>query len=340
MRNERHGERILDANGNRAAEGLRILEEVARFLLDDPTLSSEAKHCRHSLRQALPVSAVAARDNAGDVGTAISTSDEGLRPRLYDLIRANAARAQEALRCLEEFGKLLAIPQLPDAAEDIRYRSYRLEQALLARLPAERLWRERLYVLIDSGCCQDPLAVATAAARGGAGVIQLRAKHLSPRAYADLAAALLPAVRAAGALFIVNDHVAIAAAIGADGVHLGQDDITPGQARRVLGPLAIIGLSTHSPEQVAAAHRETVDYIGIGPMYATGTKAHEPVRGPGLLLRVAEQLRLPSYAIGGITPEHLAELRPPHGIAVAGCVCRAEDPARACALLRERIDAF
>lgn len=326
-------ERLLDANANRAAEGLRVLEDVARFLLDNAAAAATAKDLRHAVRAAVPAGAVTWRDAGGDVGEAIKAGDEGSRPSPVAVVRANAARAQEALRALEE-GLKLGGGGSWQAVEAARYRVYRLESDLLAGLPAWRLWQCRLYVLVDTTLCADPVAVAAAAVRGGAGVVQLRAKGLAQRAYRELAARVQEAVRASGGLFVVNDHVAIARAIDADGVHVGQDDLDPRDVRTVVGPRCAIGLSAHTPEQ-AAAGQLVADYLGLGPMHATTTKPHEPSRGPGLLDAVRDRLRLPSYAIGGLTAVNLRELRPrlPHGAAVAGAVCRAADPERAAAEL-------
>jgi thiamine-phosphate pyrophosphorylase len=327
--------RLIDANGNRAAEGLRVLEDVARFLLDDAALAGLAKQLRHQLRQALPEDAAADRDTGGDVGTALSADGEMERRRLVDLVRANAARVCEALRAAEEGCKLAAAPGSAGVLEQLRYRAYQLENGILSRLPAWLLFRIRLYAVVDPALTGDPVTVAAAVVRGGAGAVQLRAKSLDQRAYRELAARVQEAVRAAGGLFIVNDHVAVARVLGADGLHLGQDDLALADARAVVGSTCAIGVSSHSRDQAAAALAAGADYLGIGPLYATATKPHEPVRGPGLLAEVASCLeggqRRPSYAIGGLTLERVRELRKrlPHGIAVAAALCRAADPERA-----------
>lgn len=327
-------ERLQDANGNRAAEGLRVLEDIARFLFGDPDLARRLKDLRHEVRGCL-VSGLASRDTDGDVGTGISTASEGERANLAALISANACRVQEALRVLEESAKLAGDTQA-ERLEACRYAAYTCERDLQARLPAAHLWQHPLYVLVDLSLTDDPVAVAAAAAAGGAGIVQLRAKDLSVRAYRDIAERMQSAVRAAGALFIVNDHVDVAVAIGADGVHVGQDDLAIRDVRRVVGPLMLIGLSTHTPEQVHAAQEEGADYLGMGPMFATTTKPHEPERGAALLEAVRGQVRVPSYAIGGLNESRLRDLAPrlPHGAAVAGAVCRATDPAIAAARLR------
>jgi thiamine-phosphate pyrophosphorylase len=331
--------RVLDANGNRAAEGLRVLEDVARFMLDDAALAELAKVQRHAVRSAIPAAAVAARDTAGDVGAAITAPGEMERARLVDLVRANAARVQEALRAGEEGCKLSGHGAAAAALEAARYASYRLETGLLARLPAWRLHGIRLYALIDTSLTDRPLAVAAAVARGGAGAVQLRAKALDPRAYRELAARMQEAVHAAGALFVVNDHVAVARAIGADALHLGQDDLAPADARAVVGPGCALGVSAHTAEQAEAALAAGADYLGLGPMFATATKAHEPERGPALLDAVRGRLCAPggrpSYAIGGLDAARIAALKPrlPHGVAVAAALCRAADPERMAAEL-------
>lgn len=332
-------DRLVDANGNRAAEGLRVLEDVARFLLDDVHLAELAKTHRHAVRAVIPPAAVAARDTAGDVGTRLTASDEMRRTRLVDLVRANAARVQEALRAVEEALKLLGQATGAAAVEAARYAVYRLETGLLARLPAWRLHQVRLYALVDTSLTDDPVRVAAAVARGGAGAVQLRAKGLDQRAYHELAQRVQESARNAGALFIVNDHVAVARALAADGIHVGQGDLDVATTRSVVGPNCAVGLSTHTPQQVAEALTVGADYLGIGPMFATTTKPHEPERGPELLDAVRARLQSPSgrpsYAIGGLDRERIVALRPrlPHGVAVAGALCRAPDPERAAAEL-------
>ena len=169
----------------------------------------------------------------------------------------------------------------------------------------------------------------------------MRAKGLSLRDYRILAEQVQEAVRSAGGLFIVNDHVAVAAAIRADGVHVGQDDLPVADVRQVIGPMGLIGLSAHTPEQAHRAIAEGADYLGLGPMYATTTKPHEPQRGPELLRALGANLPFPSYAIGGLTPERIQDIGEwlPHGVAVAGYVCGAESPTAAAADIAKAINA-
>jgi thiamine-phosphate pyrophosphorylase len=327
--------RLLDANGNRAAEGLRVLEDVARFVLNDARLAGLAKNLRHALRQGVPPSAVFARDTAGDVGTALTAPGEMQRARPLDLIRANAARVAEAVRAAEEAAKLLGNAALAGTLENVRYQLYQLESGLLARFPAWQLLRVRLYALVDTSLTSEPVAVAAAVAQGGAGAVQLRAKGLAQRDYRELAARVQEACRAHHALFIVNDHVAVARALEADGVHVGQDDLAVADVRAVVGPGCAIGLSCHTPEQAREALAVGADYLGLGPMFPTTTKPLEPSRGAQLLDAVRPFIDRPSYAIGGLDATRLRELLPrlPHGAAIAGALCRAADPQRAAAEL-------
>ena len=199
-----------------------------------------------------------------------------------------------------------------------------------------------MYVLVDPSACDDPAAVAVAAIAGGAGIIQLRAKRLDAADYLRLASAVQGAVRQAGGLFVVNDHVAVAAAIEADACHIGQDDCAFAAARGQLPPTCALGVSCHSLAQLLEAQANGADYVGLGPMFSTATKPHEPVRGPQLLDDVRSHIRIPSYAIGGLSAERIHALgaRLPHGVAVSSAVTMAADPTSAardlCAALPQR----
>lgn len=145
--------------------------------------------------------------------------------------------------------------------------------------------------------------------RGGAQVIQLREKQKEAREFFEEAEAALRIARARGVRLIINDRADIARVLGADGVHLGQDDLPPEAARSLLGERAIIGFSTHNVEQAIAASRLPVDYLAIGPIFATSSKENpNPVVGLDGLRRVRAALpSMPLVAIGGITPQNAPE---------------------------------
>jgi thiamine-phosphate pyrophosphorylase len=175
------------------------------------------------------------------------------------------------------------------------------------RLPA----RPFLYPIVDVGALGGrPLAEAVAAlARGGARILQLRAKDVEDERLLALAREGLAAARAGGALFIVNDRPDVALIAGADGVHVGQDDLDPADARAVVGPGALVGASTHDLAQLEAAAGAPVDYVAFGPIFPTRSKAApDPVVGLELLRRARASTERPLVAIGGITRARAAEV--------------------------------
>ncbi|NQX02324.1 thiamine phosphate synthase [bacterium] len=170
----------------------------------------------------------------------------------------------------------------------------------------------RLYCILDLGYTSEERSeeVTAALLAGGADFLQLRAKNHDLATIERVARRLLPLCRAAGIPFIINDFPDLAAAIDADGVHIGQDDGPLAAARDIVGPGKIIGRSTHSLEQARAALAEGFDYIGFGPLFPTPTKAGRPAIG---LHEVAVMERdvgshIPAFCIGGITPETLPQV--------------------------------
>lgn len=168
-----------------------------------------------------------------------------------------------------------------------------------------------IYALTDSKFSRGRTVEEQARALLGAGVkiLQYREKHASKEVMLEECRLLARLCREAGACFIVNDHIDLAIAVDADGVHVGQDDMPMAEVRRLVGPEKIIGLSTHSPEQCEAAVRDGADYIGVGPIFATQTKedVSEPL-GFGYLEWVSEHCPLPYVAIGGIKEHNVAEV--------------------------------
>jgi len=202
---------------------------------------------------------------------------------------------------------------------------------------AERL---RLIVITDPSCGEgrEIVDVVRAALRGGAPSIQLRGKEQPAREQVALARALLAETRAAGALLFVNDRLDVALAAGADGAHLGQDDLPVDAARRIVPTGFLVGISAETPELARAAERGGADYVGTGPVYATGSKADAgKAIGCGRIAEVAAAVRAPVIGIGGIDAKNAGEVvaAGAAGVAVISAVMRAPDPERAtCELLR------
>lgn len=185
----------------------------------------------------------------------------------------------------------------------------------------------------------DAAEAARAALTAGVSFFQYRDKRGTRRRIYDAAKRLAAMLRPAGALFVVNDHVDIAASVDADGVHLGQDDLPIGYARSLLGPDRIIGISTHTVGQAVDAERDGADYVGFGPLFATATKDAGPVRGLNLLRAVRSAVRLPVIAIGGIDADRAAAAAAAgaDGVAVISAVLGADDMVDAARAIRAAI---
>ncbi len=326
--------RIVDAAANRAREALRVLEDYCRFVLDDAFLSGELKNLRHDLAESLAPCQhlLEARDTQRDVGVNLTASGEQDRQSLQAVVQANCKRLQEALRTLEEFGKVQS-PNLGKIMEQLRYRSYTLEKALiLGAQSRQRLAEVRLCVLVSGSACRAALEwTIKEAAAGGAGMIQLREKSLSDREFLERARQVRRWTREAGVLFIVNDQPDIARLAEADGVHLGQDDLPVREARRILGPDLVIGVSTHNLDQVRQAILDGANYIGIGPTFPSATKEFREFPGLDLVSRVMRETALPAFVIGGVSQENIEKVTDAGGqrIAVGQAICQSPDPRRA-----------
>jgi thiamine-phosphate pyrophosphorylase len=337
--------RILDANANRAREALRVLEDYCRFVLGDALLSRELKELRHGLAEALSILPggllLAARDTDADVGTAITTPSEQERYALRDVVAANIKRLQESLRTLEEYGKLRSA-ELGSKLQSLRYRTYTLERMLLLSRDREgagpKLADSRLYVLLSAVTCRASLEWTIAeAAAGGADVIQLREKSLPDRELLDRARDVRRWTHKGGVLFIVNDRPDIARLADADGVHLGQDDLAVRDARRILGPDALIGVSTHTLEQLRQAVRDGANYIGVGPTFPSTTKDFDQLAGLDLVRAATAETSLPAFVLGGVTVKNVGEVVAARGrrVAVSAAIAQADDPrAAASAFIR------
>ena len=202
----------------------------------------------------------------------------------------------------------------------------------------------RLYVIIDkkTSLCRkgrDLVYVAREAIAGGADVIQLRDKGSSDREIVEAGRAIRKAVGKDKAVFIVNDRPDIALAVGADGVHLGQDDIPVMAARSILGKDKIIGLSTHSLEQAAEAQNSGADYIGVGPIFSTPTKPDYKAVGLELIEKIKGINGIPFVAIGGIDESNIGDIIAAGGlrVAVVRAVCSAEDIRAAAKILKDKL---
>lgn len=311
--------RLLDASINRAAEGIRTVEEVARFLLDEAALTQTLKSIRHDLQTAIATlprnDRLSARDTAGDVGTTAATDAEYDRPDVASVVAAAAGRVTESLRVIEEIGKTIsgASVGLGASVENLRYRFYdaaaAVELAVTRNDRRRRLADAAVYGLVDTSSDGDAFAARLRHLyAAGVDVLQLRDKSVDDDAlwrHAVIGAAIAAEV---GKLWIINDRADIAVASGADGVHVGQDELPPRAVRTVVGHDRLIGLSTHNLDQVQSSLCEPVDYIGCGPVFPSRTKAFDSHTGVAWLAEVARTYPRPAFAIGGIDQTNVDQI--------------------------------
>jgi thiamine-phosphate pyrophosphorylase len=339
--------RILDASANRAREGLRVVEDYVRFVLDDPALTRRLKEVRHRLADALkgidPDLLIGSRDTRGDVGTHIMTAAESTRENPRAVLTANFKRTAEALRTLEEYGKLLD-SWVAGRFEVLRYDVYTLEKLTLTAARSHwTLADSRLMVLVGGlPTLGDLTWIVGEALAGGADAIQLREKGIDDREWLRRAREVRILTAQAKARFLVNDRPDLARLAGADGVHLGQDDMTVRDARRIVGPTALVGVSTHDPAQLDKAILDAAGYLGVGPVFTSSTKAFGSFAGLDFVRHAAESTTLPWFAIGGIDESTIDEVLEAGAtrVAVSAAVVRAEYPRKAAAALRARLDAI
>lgn len=330
--------RIIDANANRAREAMRVLEEAARFIADDLRLTEQLKAMRHTFTAATkPYSElIYHRDTRGDVGTTLTTDAEQSRDNLNEVIRAAGSRLAEALRAIEEYAKLgTGNPDndrhLTQTAEQLRYQSYDATKQIVLALGSGQAKQWRLCLLLTQSLCthhpwQD---VLEGAIENGADCIQVREKQMDAGHLLAHTRQVIGLV-AGRADVIVNDRPDVALLAGAQGVHLGQADLSPQDTRRLLGDQMLIGVSTSNLDQAKQAKANGADYCGLGPMFHTTTKHKPNLAGPEYLRNYIAWDAMPHLAIGGIHPGNVDQLVAVgcKGIAISSAICSSVDPAR------------
>lgn len=343
--------RILDANLNRASEAARILEEIARFLLDDKELSEKLKDIRHKINSAQDedyTKYLESRDTENDIGTEIKNNEQ--RKDIQNIFKANIKRLQQSLRTLAEYSD----SNNKDAAlfEKLRYSSYTLEKIMWEKLKEKGLNPKinddtSLYLVTSSDkfASEDDFLDAVASAlKGGVNILQLREKNMPARKIIEIGKKIKQLCLEYGTTFIVNDRVDIAAVIEADGVHLGQDDLDVASAREIFkgmtGTNCIVGVSTHAPEQALKAVEDGADYIGVGPVFATPTKQGRIPVGLEYVKWISKNIKTPAFAIGGIDLENVNEVLTAGAkrIAVVRAIINAKSPQKAVESFKNKLN--
>ena len=302
--------RIIDVNINRATEALRALEEIARFYLNNKNLCEKLKNMRHFICIFFDndyVELLNSRDTENDVGVDIENpTKEGRCLNIENIFKSNIKRLQQSLRMLTEYGNL---------KDDLRYESYTIEkemyEALKMNIKKYLLDKRKLYLVTNSDAFNSDdefLDRVALALKNGVDVIQLREKNRPAKEIIELGYKIRELASNFNALFIVNDRIDIAKITKADGVHLGQDDISLKIAREILGDDFIIGISTHCPDDAKRAMDGGADYIGVGPVFKTPTKPGRIPVGLDYVKWASENVDIPFFAIGSIEPDNIDDV--------------------------------
>lgn len=307
--------RIIDANINRLGEGLRVLEEFARMTLNDAVFTQKLKDMRHKtikIDAELYKELVRSRDAAGDIGSNMDVKGESNSRDVQGIIAANAKRAQESLRVLEEMAKIPVLNLNSEQYRKARFELYTIEKELVARISrkdkVERL--KGLYIVIDTEWLKErkPADIAGRVIKGGANVIQLRCKERGYREFLGIAKDLKEVCREKGVLFIVNDSLEIALAVKADGLHVGQEDMPAVEVKKLLPIDMILGCSVRTVDEAKKAFNEGADYLGVGAIFATATKKSAETVGLKRIEQIKKAVDLPIVAIGGINKGNLKQV--------------------------------
>jgi thiamine-phosphate pyrophosphorylase len=309
---DRAAYRIIDANFNRAREAIRVIEEFCRFSLNNPSLSGRAKELRHQLCRAadsLDVNMMlCSRDTSDDVGIGQVVQGQLSRENIFDCLIAACRRLTEALRALSEF------TQTQDKSawqvfEQLRYKAYILQKDIvLFGKAAERFEKVRLYVIISSNDPEEVKSLTNKCIGGGADCIGLRANHIEDARFLPIAKEFVQICRGAGIPGIIYDRIDIAVIAGADGVHLGQNDLPVKCVQKLQTSPMIIGKSVNTLEQLKAAILEQPAYITIDRAISAIEKLSTRALDSGYIeeaLTFLHNTGIAGVVAGDITPENI-----------------------------------
>ena len=320
---------IIDANLDRAREGLRVLEDWARFGLGKEDFVIRIKNFRQILGKNHLEIYKKSRNFIEDPCKGLTHVEQINKKSSEKIIIANSARIQESLRVIEEFS-LIHNNELSKIASEIRYEIYTLEIELLNfnyRKRANLIINENnLYAITDQK--ENLLPLIEKILSGGVKIIQYRFKSGNDKLNLKEAIKIRCLCKKYNSLFIVNDRVDLAIASDADGVHLGQDDMDIITARKLIGNSKIIGISANNLTDINTAIKNGCDYIGIGPVFKTLTKKNKESLGVDKIKALTKELEIPWFAIGGINKSNISLLRK-HGIrkvAIVSGLFNSEDP--------------
>ena len=301
---------IIDANLDRAREGLRVLEDWARFGLGKEKFVQKIKNFRQILGKNHLKVYKQSRNHIEDKCKGLTNPEQINRKTADQIISSNSGRVQEALRVIEEFSRVHN-HELSKIASEIRYEIYTLEIDLLSlnkyKKLEEILKGNDLYVITDQK--ENLLEIIEEILIAGVKIIQHRFKKGTDKEHLKEAIQIQNLCKRYSSLFIVNDRIDIALASNADGIHLGQDDLDLKTARKLLGYSKIIGVSANNAIDISNALKEGCDYIGIGPVFETTTKTNKKPIGIEKIKTLTKDLNIPWFAIGGIKSNNISYLK-------------------------------
>jgi len=320
---------LIDANLDRAREGLRVMEDWCRFGLKRTDFSIQIKDWRQQLGAHHHKIYRKARLTSEDPAMGVSHPLQKNRSTPEDIFIANSSRVQEALRVLEEFTRITD-PRLSEVATRIRYETYEIEIKVLnikEGIDKRQILKDCSLYLVTKNR-KGLKEIVLQSLNAGVKIIQYREKFLNDNEKVNQAKELSSLCKKYNSLFIVNDRIDIALAVDADGIHLGQEDMPTKIARKLLGYEKIIGRSTHCLKDIKKAEEEGCDYIGIGAIFPSETKTKLNPIGIDYLKKGLNQTLLPAFAIGGINSSNINKLNQINNlrIAVSDAIINSSDP--------------
>jgi len=320
---------IIDANLDRAREGLRVIEDWARFGLGEHDYVKRIKNFRQILGKNHLEVYKESRNYIEDQCKGLNHLEQNKRKTPEKIISSNSARVQEALRVIEEFSRPHN-SELSKIASEIRYEVYTLEIDLLNSSKfkkSEKILKDNdLYVITDQK--ENLLEIIEEILIAGVKIIQYRFKKGTDKDNLQEAIQIKNLCKKYNSLFIINDRIDIALASNADGIHLGQEDLDLKTARKLLGYSKIIGISANNEIDISNALKEGCNYIGIGPVFKTTTKKEKKPIGIEKIKTLTKDLNIPWFVIGGVTTNNISYLKS-NGfkkVAIVSQLMNSEDP--------------
>jgi len=331
--------RIIDVNFNRVREGLRVIEESVRFILEDPEIFKKIKEIRHKFSQGVihyfpSIKLKSQRFVETDTG---KDFDKKQKLNLKELIETNFFRVEESIRVLEEYSKIVNLESFP-FFHNLRFEIYKIEKEVITKISRKKIKIPCLYVILNlKEDEKEFLEFAKKVIEGKPDIIQLRYKGEDSKFFLEIAESLKKSIPDE-IIYLINDRVDICLLCDCDGVHLGKKDLYVESVRRIL-PDKIIGVSTESLEDVKVVKNKDIDYIAVGSIFKSPTKKEKKPIGTGILKEIKKIISIPLIGIGGINIENTRRVieSGADGIAVISAIEKSDNPEKIMKKLKEEI---